>query len=113
MAAQRELDLEAVSAERHERKGDAAELLVAATFQQRLVEAVESDPGAGGIRGCGAQRVAREGCDGRCGRPLPGHVTDHDGPLVRTAPEDVVEVATDSVELAGRPVAHRHVDAGN
>src|SRR3954447_23974897 len=111
MAAQRELHLEAVSAERHERKGDAAELLVPATFEQRLVEAVESDPGAGGIRGGGAERVAREGGDGRCSGPLPGHVSDHDGPLVRAAAEDVIEVTTDSVELAGRPVADRDVDA--
>ena len=79
---------------------------------QRVVEA--RDGGADVARQLGrrAQGEARERGAGGGLRPLAGDVADHDHPAAR-AGEDVVEVAADLVELAGRPVQDGGGPAGH
>ena len=61
----------------------------------------------------GAQRVPRQGGDGRGIGALAADVADRDRPLVGPAHEDVVEVSADLVRLPGRAEPGGDLDAGD
>lgn len=79
---------------------------------ENRVEVAQDGDRVGVVDGSGAQGVAGQGGDGRCGRALAAHVAQEQSPGSGGEREQVVEIAADFVGR-GDVVVRGHIQAGH